>query len=837
MSGILDKKQRLVDFILTADGYRQVENGDLRFVYATLTDKDAIYDRRQNEYNVADLDAMSFNFEASSNFFDKLNSEIDLKQTANFELRTEIDGQYIDLRNNEYQNTLTKPASLIFDKISGSFAENLVNQQIILTDNFFNLNLETGENNPISLYVSKINKDKINLNSEINLENQSCSIQLNSLTDYNTLCNSNSLNLSKTSMIEDDRFKNKLNYLFLPPTNMNTEVITRNNKISNSYNLAEDKRDLHKIIFKNFKSNGDVAVELLRNFKDLQTNNVNDVILESIKILIDNNIDLDQITPEPALVLATKYNMIDIVKIILDNKCNIDITDIFGKSALGWAIYNNNFDLIKLLVNKGANINLYTHLGETFLPILAINYGTNEIINFLLDHDINYEFTDYNRNTISHLIAKYANEYPSKIVRKIIENTKDLNKQNVDGDSIALLLWEHHTMLEYLFDTLIDKRIDIFITNNKNQNIFTNFIIGKQRALTTEIIFKGLEKQLKNPKYIKPKFTDLNDLVFNQKISYLQTKEEQDELELENSIQIKDYPYYNYSLFKNYYFDDIMMFIIIWIRHKEEITIPIINKDELVYLDKYIDTKAIGFKRKMINDHYIFMKHYFLEFLPIEIVWHDKDNYVFTEFHEIAFMNAIERSQRFVVIMLGFFLGETSNGHANILIYDKKKKLLERFDPEGIINLENLKNMDKFLRDKFMKLINDKEFKYITPYEHKLVNSFQKLSDEANEYKRKTGDVRGFCQAWVFWYLEMRLLNKEINPIKLVNKLLNRLLKMNISLLEYIRNYANILRNDVEKLMIETGINEKNLNSEKYTENIYINVSNKMVSIVSNELL
>ena len=235
--------------------------------------------------NKTDLDAMSFNFEASSNFFDKLNSEIDLKQTANFELRTEIDGQYIDLRNNEYQNTLTKPASLIFDKISGSFAENLVNQQIILTDNFFNLNLETGENNPISLYVSKINKDKINLNSEINLENQSCSIQLNSLTDYNTLCNSNSLNLSKTSMIEDDRFKNKLNYLFLPPANMNTEVITRNNKISNSYNLAEDKRDLHKIIFKNFKSNGDVAVELLRNFKDLQTDNINDVILESIKIL------------------------------------------------------------------------------------------------------------------------------------------------------------------------------------------------------------------------------------------------------------------------------------------------------------------------------------------------------------------------------------------------------------------------------------------------------------------------------------------------------------------------------------------------------------------------
>ncbi len=292
MSGILDKKQRLVDFILTADGYKQVENGDLRFIYATLTDKDAIYDRRQNEYNVADLDVMPFAFEANSSFFDKLNVEIDLKQTANFELRTEIDGQYIDLRNNEYQNTLSKPATVVFDKVAGSFVENLVNQRIILTDNFFNLNLNTGENNQISLYVSKINNDKIHLNHEINLENQQALIKLNSLNNYFTLVNSNSLNLSKTSMLEDDRFKNKLNYLFLPPANMNTEVITRNNKISNSYNLAEDKRDLHKIIFKNFNANGDVQNTLLQNFKDLQTNNVDDVILESIRILNHEEFDV-----------------------------------------------------------------------------------------------------------------------------------------------------------------------------------------------------------------------------------------------------------------------------------------------------------------------------------------------------------------------------------------------------------------------------------------------------------------------------------------------------------------------------------------------------------------
>jgi hypothetical protein len=286
MSGILDKKQRLIDFILTSDGYKQIENGDLRFVYATLTDNEAIYDLKQGEYNVADLNAMPFFFEANSSFFDKLNAEIDLRQSANFELRTEIDGQYIDLRNNEYQNTLVKPITTIFDKIATSLTDNLVNQNIILTDNAFNLDYVTQRNHEISLYVSKINDSSISLTNTIN-NNNDFTIKLNSIsniTDYFTLVNENSLNLSKTSMLEDDRFQNKLNYLFLPPANMNLDVITKNNKIANSYNLAQDLRKKHKIIFKNLKSTKDIMSEELKNFKDF-TGSSDEAILEAIKLL------------------------------------------------------------------------------------------------------------------------------------------------------------------------------------------------------------------------------------------------------------------------------------------------------------------------------------------------------------------------------------------------------------------------------------------------------------------------------------------------------------------------------------------------------------------------
>ena len=298
MSGILDKKQRLVDFILTSDGYSQIENGDLRFVYASLTDKDAIYDRKQNEFNVADLDAMTFSFEANSNFFDKLNVEIDLKQNANFELRTEIDGQYINLFNNEYQAALTFPPTVVFDKIANSFAENLINQKIILTDSFFNLNYVTQVNNEISLYVSKINNETITKNDSRNTNNSQIDIGLNidNLRNYHTLVNSNSLNLSKTSMIEDDRFQKKLNYLFLPPANMNKDVITKNNKINNFYNLAEDKRNIHKIIFKNFKTSNNIESAILENFNKIN-DSVDNIILESIKILKDEprNFDISKL--------------------------------------------------------------------------------------------------------------------------------------------------------------------------------------------------------------------------------------------------------------------------------------------------------------------------------------------------------------------------------------------------------------------------------------------------------------------------------------------------------------------------------------------------------------
>lgn len=274
MAGILDKKQRLIDFSLTSNGYKQIQNGDLRFVYATLTDKDAVYDRKQNEYNVADIDVMPFFFESHNKYTDVLNTEIDLNINANFNLRTELNGQYINLSNNLYQNTQTLVANSneIFDKISGSLIENLNNQNIILTNNFYNYDTVLQENKKISLYISKINNNVFLNNDLINTDNNLVLAKTKNLENYFSLVNKKSIDLNKNAMIEDDRFKNKLNYLFLPPSNMNTEVISKNSKIINTFNLGTDGRDLAKTLIK-------------KTYSNTQFNNINEAILDSIKNL------------------------------------------------------------------------------------------------------------------------------------------------------------------------------------------------------------------------------------------------------------------------------------------------------------------------------------------------------------------------------------------------------------------------------------------------------------------------------------------------------------------------------------------------------------------------
>ena len=122
--------------------------------------------------------------------------------------------------------------------------------------------------------------------------------------------------------------------------------------------------------------------------------------------------------------------------------------------------------------------------------------------------------------------------------------------------------------------------------------------------------------------------------------------------------------------------------------------------------------------------------------------------------------------------------------HANILIYDFKKMTIERFEPYGNMDVVD-KRMNEVLEEELtwntgLRLRQDLQNILSFP-------GFQAISDENNLHNIKAGDYGGFCLAWCFWYLEIKLKNSNIDPRTLNIKLHNKLNKLNIKYSEYIR--------------------------------------------------
>ena len=115
MAGILDKKERILDVILTEEGYKQTQLGDVRFVYATFSDKDTIYHHDENNNFLSGN--LSFKLEASSNFYDTINPELDLNRGGDYNINLD-DINILELKNlanitEREQNFLT--ASAVID--------------------------------------------------------------------------------------------------------------------------------------------------------------------------------------------------------------------------------------------------------------------------------------------------------------------------------------------------------------------------------------------------------------------------------------------------------------------------------------------------------------------------------------------------------------------------------------------------------------------------------------------------------------------------------------------------------------------------------------------------
>ena len=308
MSGILDKKQRIMDFSLTRNGYEQIQNGDLRIKYATFNDKSAIYEEKENEIATADLNIMPFFFESFNTDLDIINHEIELKNTIystdlsnNIKITTDVENENVTIQNGKIV-TSSSNIQLVFDSLKNISNNAFQKHSTLLSDNLINYNLQKNENNEISLYINKVNNNKVDNNISIN---NTFSLEINRpYNDYTTFVNQK-IYLDDKSLIEDSRFIDKIPFTFLPPSTMNVTTISKDNNLLKFYNLAIDPREKRKKIYKNLKNNETLNISDIIGLKDLSTNEILNSIY-NLELLSNKQINVNK-NNQNITIENTKY--------------------------------------------------------------------------------------------------------------------------------------------------------------------------------------------------------------------------------------------------------------------------------------------------------------------------------------------------------------------------------------------------------------------------------------------------------------------------------------------------------------------------------------------------
>ena len=158
-------------------------------------------------------------------------------------------------------------------------------------------------------------------------------------------------------------------------------------------------------------------------------------------------------------------------------------------------------------------------------------------------------------------------------------------------------------------------------------------------------------------------------------------------------------------------------------------------------------------------------------------------------------------SVRFIIISLGLMC--ESYGHANMLIYDKTHKEMERFEPHGSsINKTMCYGLntiiDGLLENRLRQLIPDMK-KY---YEPESFCPYLGPQKEESRLIATPGSDKGggYCAAWSIWYADVRLSNPDSKREEALVFAKQMTKKDPQGIKNYIRSYSQFLKNFGDRL-------------------------------------
>jgi hypothetical protein len=457
-----------------------------------------------------------------------------------------------------------------------------------------------------------------------------------------------------------------------------------------------------------------------------------------------------------------------VLKLLIDHGVDIEQKDDRYMKPINLACGMNRLKAVKLLLKKNVDLS-YGGPENDYLPVnIAINGKMNDILHIIYKHIRDFDVID-----------RYLNLYIHYLLYRLQK-----------GDEID--------------DDILQFFIDRSDMSKKNID-----------GITPSQLLSKLDKT-----YVIPKE--------NKKVNAITESELSPMTPIKSLSSEKVYGLFNSDIVHNVIYTA-------WMIHTyknltclyKSVTNESTKRDNrLIELQNIQYDKNYNMLYNIVDVYYKFFDY----LAPHIIIWRDKRMYfVHPEFKNLL-KKCFDGDSRFIMIKISL-IPNTNGTHANVVLIDKKKHDVRRFEPYGVTDILDGYFLDKMISE-YIKLATRAHYKYYKPSDYLEDARFQTVSNDTNTDDKKLGDPTGYCLAWCFWYVELKLWNPDIDEKTLINEAIidikEKYKSYDNPYLMFIREYGKKLDSYKNSILKAIGVSEIDYYNINYKHNVITSISSQL---------
>jgi hypothetical protein len=454
--------------------------------------------------------------------------------------------------------------------------------------------------------------------------------------------------------------------------------------------------------------------------------------------------------------------------------------------------------------------------------------------------------SDIPSHIASDIPSHIASDIPFDIKTEFLRRVKSLNHFDVMKNSILhmLLLDDPDNWMKYA-DILKTKKLKIYSVNADKVRPIDLIPKNQLEAFYKVVAASYLNQITRNKKWISDfdirLHADTNAYSMDEIIDRIKSGKSYPESDTEHHIKLIMSPKVNFTHYIPMTYDSIFYYVELFntynimkppmlprhiLSNPNVVSLMSIKSYNDIYkfnldhveslwkMESITSTKAGHMILTYISD---FCNLYPELLLSSGIVWCDPKNYFVSPFFIESIKHTIKMypDTQLIPIRLVLMNPNANYNHANMIIYDAKRKIVENFDPQQYGYVDRASGLDTFLKFFFEQNF---DVKYYPSSKINPTNSFQ-VYDVVENKNSMTNDPIGFCLAWCIWYASMRAINHHINPKILCQLSLYKLSQIpNMNFTDYIRNYSEYITQKKISVRKQLGLPEKYLYTTNYEQ-------------------